>query len=78
VGEFRLSYLAAGPTELRLFLIALTIAMLGLGSGPGMFGTTSGFDLLVGAFGILLIALFVGQTLVTAKRLAANEGRTSI
>jgi phosphatidylglycerophosphate synthase len=78
VGEFRLSYLAAGPTELRLFLIALTIAMLVLGSGPGMFGTISGFDLLVGAFGILLIALFVGQTLVTAKRLAADEGRTSI
>jgi phosphatidylglycerophosphate synthase len=78
VGEFRLSYLAAGPTELRLFLIALTIAMLVLGSGPGMFGNISGFDLLVGAFGILLIALFVGQTLVTAKRLAADEGQSSI
>ena len=31
VGEFRLSYLAGGPTELRLMLMALTLAMPALG-----------------------------------------------
>ena len=73
LGELRLSYLAAGPTELRLVLIALTIAMMTLGSGPGLFGALSGFDLFVGTVGIVLILLFVGQTLVTAKRLAGDE-----
>lgn len=75
IGELRLSYLAAGPTELRLVLIALTLAMLSLGSGPGMFGATSGFDIFVGVVGSVLIALFVVQTLATAKRLAADERR---
>lgn len=75
IGEFRLSYLAAGPTELRLVLIGLTAAMMALGSGPGLFGVISGFDLFVGTAGIVLIILFVGQTLVTAQRLAANERR---
>lgn len=77
IGEFRLSYLAAGPTELRFVLIALTVAMLILGSGPGIFGMTSGFDLFVGTVGILLISLFIGQTLVTARRIAADERRAS-
>jgi archaetidylinositol phosphate synthase len=31
VDEFRLSYVGAGPTELRLLLIAVTLAMYGLG-----------------------------------------------
>lgn len=75
IGELRLSYLAAGPTELRLVLIALTLAMLSLGSGPGMFGATSGFDIFVGGVGSVLIALFVVQTLATAKCLAADERR---
>lgn len=77
LSEFRLSYLAAGPTELRLVLIALTLAMLVLGSGPGFFGAISGFDLFVGIVGIVLILLFVGQTLLTAKRLAADERRAA-
>jgi phosphatidylglycerophosphate synthase len=76
IGEFRLSYLAAGPTELRLVLIGLTVAMMALGSGPGLFGVISGFDLFVGTVGIVLIILFVGQTLVTAQRLAAYERRS--
>ena len=75
LGELRLSYFAAGPTELRLVLIALTVAMLTLGSGPGFFGKTSGFDIFVGTVGVMLIILFVGQTLVTARRLAADERR---
>jgi len=75
VGELRLSYLSAGPTELRLVLIGMTVMMMVLGSGRGLFGDWSGFDILVGTIGGALILLFVGQTLVTGRRLAAAEKR---
>lgn len=70
LGELRLSYLAAGPTELRLILIALTLAMLWSGT---VTSAMLGFDLFVGAAGALLIALFLAQTYITARRLAAEE-----
>lgn len=70
LGEFKLSYLAAGPTELRFLLVGLTIMMMVLGSGPGLFGPISGFDLFVGALGALMMTLFVVQTLITGRRLA--------
>jgi hypothetical protein len=68
-GDFKLSYLAAGPTELRLMLIALTLAMLLLGQSPDLFGQISGFDLFVGSVGTLLMILFVVQTSIVARRL---------
>ena len=73
LGELKLSYFNAGPTELRFALIAMTIAMLMLGAGRGLFGYVSGFDLLVGGVGLGLIVMFVVQTVVTARRLAAQE-----
>ena len=73
LGEFKLSYLAAGPTELRLMLIALTVMMMALGSGPGIFGALSGFDVFVGAAGTILILLFIIQTIITGRRLAHAE-----
>lgn len=73
MGELKLSYLAAGPTELRLVLITLTLSMMSLGPAPGMFAPISGFDLFVGSVGIMFILLFIVQTLVTARRLAAKE-----
>jgi phosphatidylglycerophosphate synthase len=73
LGELKLSYLSAGPTELRLMLITLTIMMMALGSGPGVFGRWSGFDIFVGTVGGILIILFIGQTLVTGRRLARAE-----
>jgi phosphatidylglycerophosphate synthase len=76
LGEFKLSYLSAGPTELRIMLIALTIMMMALGAGPGLFGRWSGFDIFVGSVGSILILLFIGQTLVTGRRLARVEGGT--
>ena len=77
LGEFKLSYLAAGPTELRLMLIALTVMMMALGSGPGIFGALSGFDVFVGAAGTILILLFIIQTIITGRRLAqAERGET--
>ncbi|WP_323810684.1 CDP-alcohol phosphatidyltransferase family protein [Sphingobium baderi] len=73
LGEFKLTYLQAGPTELRLMLIGLTIMMMVLGAGRGYFGAWSGFDLFVATAGIILIMLFIIQTLVTGKRLAKSE-----
>jgi phosphatidylglycerophosphate synthase len=57
IGEMKLSYLAAGPTELRLMLIGLTAAMLVLGPSGGAFGRVSGFDLFVGGVGTLYCPL---------------------
>ena len=74
LGELKLSYLNAGPTELRFMLIALTLAMMWFGhAGEGWFGAISGFDLFTGSVGTILIVLFVLQTAVTARRLAAME-----
>ncbi|MCR5869823.1 MULTISPECIES: CDP-alcohol phosphatidyltransferase family protein [unclassified Sphingomonas] len=75
VGELRLSYLAAGPTELRLMLIGMTVMMWVLGPDRGLFGTISGFDLFVGGIGTILILLFLVQTITTGRRLAALERR---
>ena len=73
LNELKLSYVAFGPTELRLVLISLTLAMMAFGRGPTYFGALSGFDLVIGIAGLILIALFVIQTLVTGRRLAKGE-----
>lgn len=72
IGELRLSYLAAGPTELRLFLMALTVAMMVVGPDRDVIGSISGFDLIVGAIGAILILLFVVQTLSVSRLLLAR------
>jgi len=69
VGELRLSYLAAGPTELRLALIAITLAMFAFGALPVRDTGLTAFDVIVGTVGVVLIVLFVIQTLVTARQL---------
>ncbi|MBM0168607.1 CDP-alcohol phosphatidyltransferase family protein [Altererythrobacter sp. C41] len=73
LGELRLSYLNAGPTELRLVLIGLTLAMLIAGQEHPIIWQLNGFDLFVGGVGLLLIVLFVLQTASTARRLAKEE-----
>lgn len=73
INEMKLSYLNAGPTELRLILVALTLAMIAAGSEPILFDVLTGFDLFVGAVGALLIVLFVIQTIRIARRLNAEE-----
>ena len=74
IGEMRLSYLNAGPTELRLMLIALTLAMMAFGPhGPKLVGMLGGFDLLIAAVAAIMIGLFVIQTLSTARRLDRIE-----
>lgn len=73
INEMKLSYLNAGPTELRLILVALTLTMIAAGSEPILFDVLTGFDLFVGAVGALLIVLFVIQTIRIARRLNAEE-----
>lgn len=77
LGELKLSYLNAGPTELRFILLALTAAMMIIGPDarrwPSPLGSFNGFDLLIGVIAAVLIVLFAAQTLVTARRLAVLE-----
>lgn len=74
MGELRLSYMGGGPTELRIVLIALTIAMMGFGHGPGWFGTISGLDLFVGGVAVILIVLFVIQSIIAGRVLLRSGG----
>jgi len=69
VDEFRLSYVAAGPTELRLVLIVMTLSMFFLGSDPVLGTEFSAFDLFIGGLGTILIGLFIAQTSRTARQL---------
>src|SRR3546814_14304566 len=74
LGEFRLSYLAGGPTELRLMLMALTMAMPLVG-GATVFGTDfSPFDLFALALASILLTLFVVQSFSTARLLSRLGG----
>ncbi len=73
LGEFKLSYANAGPTELRFVLIGLTLLMMWLGPDAGRVGRTTGFDWFVAFAAVVLNALFIWQTLVTARRLDLME-----
>lgn len=72
VGEFRLSYMAGGPTELRLMLMAMTMAMPLIG-GRDVLGTNfSAFDLFGLVVASILVTLFVIQSFATARVLRAR------
>ena len=73
LGEMRLSYMSAGPTELRFALIGLTVLMMTLDKGPGTVGPFSVFDLVFVLAGAILILLFVFQTIMIARRIIATE-----
>ncbi len=73
VAEFRLSYLAAGPTELRLVLITMSLMMLTTAPVGPVLGPFSGFDLFIGGLGIVLFVLFIVQTLATARKLLDRD-----
>lgn len=75
LGEMRLSYAGGGPTELRLVLIALTFAMLLLGDRQRNMEAMTGFDWFVGTVGVVLIALFLLQTVRSCRILARAEPR---
>ena len=74
VGEFRLSYMAGGPTELRLMLMAMTVTMAMV--GPGDIGGTnfSPFDLFALVVASILVTIFVVQSFAMAHMLRRHGG----
>jgi phosphatidylglycerophosphate synthase len=77
MGDFPLSHLGAGPTELRLVLIALTITMFAAGPDADVLPGFSGFDLFVGGFAAILLVIFLVQTWRTGRLLSAQDSRRS-
>jgi len=77
MGDFHLSHLGGGPTELRVVLIALTVTMFAVGPNANVVPGLSGFDLFVGGFATILLAVFLSQTWRTGRKLAAQDGRRS-
>ncbi len=73
VGEFRLTYMAGGPTELRIILIIMAMTMFYVGPGNLSDASYSGFDIFAGLVGIVLIILFIIQTWQTARILNERE-----
>jgi len=74
VGEFRLSYMAGGPTELRLMLMAMTIAMPIVGGGDIGRTNFSAFDLFALVIASILVTIFVVQSFTLARTLRARGG----
>lgn len=72
VGEFRLSYMAGGPTELRLMLMAMTVTMAFVGPGDIRGTNFSPFDLFGLVIASILVTLFVVQSFTTARMLRAR------
>ncbi|MDZ3832733.1 MAG: CDP-alcohol phosphatidyltransferase family protein [Sphingopyxis sp.] len=73
MGEFRLSYMAGGPTEMRLMLMAMTALMPLVGTGDvGQINFTP-FDLFALFIASILMTLFVVQSLATARVLHRRD-----
>ena len=77
MGDFHLSHLGAGPTELRVVLIAVTITMFLSGPDANVLPGFSGFDLFVGGFSSILLAIFLTQTWRTGRMLSAYDSARS-
>lgn len=73
IDEFKLTYLAGGPTELRLMLMAMTATMLFVGPEKRLGTGLSAFDIFALAVAAILVAIFVAQTASTARLLAKRE-----
>jgi phosphatidylglycerophosphate synthase len=73
MGDFPLSHLGAGPTELRILLVAVTIAMYLVGPNQRVFPGVSGFDLLVMVTATILLGIFIVQTWRTGRKLSAGD-----
>ncbi len=70
-GEFNLTYLSGGPTELRIMLMAMAAVMYFWGVDPIGASAFTGFDVFAVGIATVLLALFVIQTVVTGRRLRA-------
>lgn len=74
-GEMNLTYLAGGPTELRLLLMAMTLCMILFGPIVSFWRIFSVYDLFIGALALLLVALFMIQTAAMGRQLRRIETR---
>jgi archaetidylinositol phosphate synthase len=74
LGEFRLSYMAGGPTELRIMLIIMTALMPVIGNGDIGRTNFTGFDIFAMGVAAILMALFLLQSFSTARHLRARGG----
>lgn len=72
-GEVNLTYLASGPTELRLLLMGMTLCMIVFGPVDSFWRLFSAYDLFIGGMALLLVALFIGQTTAMGRRLRRIE-----
>lgn len=72
-GEMPLSQGAFGPTEIRLVLMGVTLAMYCVGTATGDIGAFSAFDIVFGTASAIMVGIFIGQTLLSGRRLLAAE-----
>lgn len=72
--EFRLSYMAGGPTELRIMLIVMTILMPIVGGRDIGNSNMSGFDIFALGVAAILLTLFMVQSFATARFLRSRGG----
>ena len=72
-GEFQLSHLGAGPTELRIILILLTLGVAVAGPGVARAWGFTLFDWIFGGSAAVLIVLFGIETLRKGYALAAID-----
>lgn len=74
IDTFKLTYLAGGPTELRLMLMAMTGAMFFVGPDKLLGTGLSAFDIFALLVSAILLGIFAVQTAITARLLAEKGG----
>ena len=72
-GDFPMSHAGMGPTEARILLIALTIAMYAVGSSAHVIGTFTVFDVIFMAVTCLLLVMFITGTARAGRMLAGRD-----
>lgn len=75
LGEFRLSYMAGGPTELRILLIVMTALMPLIGTADVGGVNMTPFDIFALGVAAILLTLFILQSYRTAKILRSHESQ---
>ncbi len=77
-GEFRISYLGLGPTEVRVILILTNIVVFFVGNPiiQTKFGVYSVYDVIISLLAVLLFGIYIVITYVNARRLSKIEGGT--
>ncbi len=74
-GEFRISYIGLGPTEVRVILILTNMIVFFAGNPQvqTIIGTFTVYDFVILALTILLFSIYVVMTFINARQLAAIE-----